>query len=545
MKRKRDFITLIIIFLFIIMIYGWYAIKIPFDLSDMSLNFITYGNYQFDSLPQTLKNINIPLGFIEQMNYMIKSTGRLIFAYAQIFGLYTIFGHELILWRLYRFIIVLLLLFFANKFLDKLKIAKYYRAAIIGFLLLNSPTYHFFDMACGYAITELFFMIAFVLVIFNCSSTNSKFKFALIGSIFVFLSALFRELTLVMFPALFFLILFWNKTSTGDIELKFKWNWKRILPYCFAVLLFVFLYVLFTFLIGRDKTAYSNMVSFSLNLKIIIARLAYYFGIGISTKYYFGSILFLTILTISFLVGYKMKATLSKISVYILLFSFIMIIVHTLIFSLIQQPTGGDFFPILGCLIVYAVLIDFIINNIPQDIKKLTKLLTIIAVSLIWIIQLLETLQKIENSRAQNIAYQQTVKYINKIAPKSANIALSGFDIAPAYSFVAYVFMEGRTDNLKYSLFMENVDSDNITYTEHLKYLFNSYDPKKEQTDLIIFSNAVIIPTEGCDFKIKKVISEKVYRFSLLNLIKNTKEENIKYIITQNQNSTKTIFIKD
>jgi hypothetical protein len=207
MKRKKDFIALFIIFLFIILIYGWHSIKTPFDLSDMSFNFIALGNYQFDSLPQTLKNLNIATELSALLKNGIKSLGRIVFCYFDLYILIKLFGSHILLWRLYRFIIMLFLLFFADKFLIKINVSKYLRVAIIGFLLLFAPISYYMETSSFYAESELLFMMAFLVEISNSSNTKTTLRYAILGSMLVFFSSLFRELTLVLIPALFFIII--------------------------------------------------------------------------------------------------------------------------------------------------------------------------------------------------------------------------------------------------------------------------------------------------------------------------------------------------
>jgi hypothetical protein len=233
------------------------------------------------------------------------------------------------------------------------------------------------------------------------------------------------------------------------------------------------------------------------------------------------------------LIGFKNKVTLSNKSFFIILFSLIIILVQTIVFSFIKITPGGGFLLIFACLIIYATLIDFIIINITQNSRDLVRVITVIAISFIWIFQLCETLQTLENNRTQNCVYQQAVKYISKIAPASGKIALSGFNIAPAYSFVAYVFLNGRTDNLKYALLMKDAVMDNKAYIKHAEDLFNSYDPYKECTDLIIFSNPTKTQMVRKDIRINKIISEPVKCFSILRAMKNKREENVTYVVAE------------
>ena len=123
-------------------------------------------------------------------------------------------------------------------------------------------------------------------------------------------------------------------------------------------------------------------------------------------------------------------------------------------------------------------------------------------------------------------------------APESGKISLAGFNIAPAYSFVAYVFLNGRTDNLRYALQKEESKATvrNKSYISSLEARFNSFDPESDRPDLIILDNSSNAVLSDEAMTVKRVISEPVKRFSVFNPEQRLKNRSITYIVAERIN---------
>jgi len=527
---KIFFLILISSFL----LYGWY-IRIPFGHSDIPYKLLTYGNYENGSLPQTLKNINMPTNLIEDYKIAIRLYGRVNLSPIRAKILTYFFDKNVLLWRMHLLFIMVGVLYLTYILLSKLQFPNFYGIIAVLFLIVLFPGYYIATIS-GYSTSEFFFILAFLIEFLNCSKTKHTLKYAVRGSICLLIGILFRELTLLSFSGLFFITIFWHRDGNNNIKIKPIWDWKRILPYFVSVLLYVVLYFSLTSIVGKANYAYSNMISFNINIVQFLKQIAFFFRLSIKNHFHLGIILPFIIFALTMFIIITKKVYPSKRSIFLIIVSLLIIFSYALVWTIITIGTGGIFFPVLGSLIIYFTLYDFIIKNISKNVRKIVITFSIVGVIFIWTFQLSYTLQRLECISASNKANFRTVKYVSDNLPENGIVALSGFSIAPSNSFVANVFMNGRIDSIKYFRYRNVYKKSELGNRRYINYLvesFDSADTSKDIPDFIVFYNPTNEEIYRKDIEIEKVISEPIRNFSLKRIIKKNKINEIRYIIAR------------
>jgi len=443
--RKIKLIYIYAFFVAFTIFYGINIYKTDFNISDSYLHRLNSGNYGQEDLPEVVQEIFVPTNAKEIQDYNKNILGRLsAWLYVGYFCS-NIFGQNPMLWRIplvILFVLTLLvvyrisLLFNMNK-MNAVLFSLLFYILLWQYLIIE----HIYD----YLLAELFFLLV---VFIEFRFKDKKLKHLIIICISVFVSLLFRELTVLAFMPLGIFV-FFNLHPFQSTSSK-NFNLRGIIPYFLGGGSYFFLYLSF---IPQSGIQYSSQLTFELNEIIINSKneMINVLSLGIVNKHDELIILslFLCILLFMAIFKYKTVFNYSKKEFSFLVFLGSVVLFYVLGYSFVQ--TSAYFIPYLAISIIYIMIFQNIIKSYIEKGAS-AQLIKLIGILMVYLLVGFESLREMELYKAQNKLFYRTSEYIAEDAERNSCIELCNFGIATRFTFVVNNFIRYSRKDLKYKV---------------------------------------------------------------------------------------------
>jgi hypothetical protein len=492
----------------------------------------------------TLKNIGAPATLGEYFHFFVSKYGR--FAANPFVGYFmtSVFGDNVMLWRVFSAALLLSTATVMYHIMRSLRFAIWLSLVSVASVVLSIPQYLTVNIFVNYILSELFFVLAVL-----AELKNHKFKMSrtIIASVFVFLSLFSRELVASSFLVLFFVVLFWNSSDNGKPCIRFGASGMRILPHVGAIALYVTLFFAARLSVGLEEYAYSGMVS--LEPSTIFARsfmfLVQFFSLNLTLKYgaglflFFSAIAVLPVLRSLIFKGKSIIASMAtfewKLFFFRVYFALLLLIPTALTYSVLAHRTSSILPQFFAVFVFYATAAEISIISLKGWLRRGVVVGLSVVLFGILLVQLLLSFQVWENAKCDNNAHFEAVGYVSDNLREDGIVALSGFEVEPSYAFVADVFMDGRTDNIRYVSFRDRRSIANIENRPFIQFVldsFNSADPVRDIPDLHVYYNTSFADLHCSGEEVVSLISEKPTIFPLVRKFTRVKTSAYTYIIT-------------
>jgi len=438
--KKIVIFSLIPIFISILL-YGNYIYS-PFGTYDIWFERIVFGKYNYSELPAPLQNINIPTDLKSYIKYRAQYIGRTPGSvFISYFGFY-ILGNNPVIWRIFLFFLMFLTFFLMCLIFKKFKINDY---VIVLFLILTPALlarYFIKIISIIYAFSHLFFLMALYLELINSSDKYFKLWKSVAGSVLIFLSIFIRELQATAVFGVVLILIFWHNNN-NIIQIKFKINFKRILPYIVASFLYIIIFYGIINYYGKHEFAYANAINRNLNLQYFKNSLIFILKyIGLSNSAYLG--LFFILISFFVYIYIKIKYNVSKLNhfeIFKIVFSLSIIIPSGFLISLLAHPTGSFTIHILSSYIVISVFIQYFLNYIKSKLITIAFLMFYLIYS---VLHLMESKQESHDYIEQAYAINKIALILLQNTVDNEIIQFKNLSLAEAYSLVTELFINKR-----------------------------------------------------------------------------------------------------
>lgn len=515
-KINKDVIAVGMIVLISIVLYGKY-IAAPFGDFDTWFERIAYGGYDFRQLPEPLQKLDIPVTLKQYAEYREKVVGRLFGSVLPTYAMAELFGERVLGWRIVLYLVMFATFWLLYSILKKLQMTYWHRVFCLLFFVILLNRYFFKPISIIIGLSHLFFLIAMLLELNNSGLKDFRWRYSILGSLFVFLSLFIRELSATSVPALLAVLLFWQHEKEG-IAIRFKWNWRRLAPYAIFAAIYAGLYLRMS--ARKIDFAYSNMISWQIDpayLKRVFLLLLKWFGL--ESSLYLGFFILLVSGLIFLLTLVKSGYLPGRVALFKIFFGIMLLTPTLLLIPFLKHGTGSFTLQYLSGMIICSFLIGYMDESkISRKYKKISHVLLSIVFASLWLIYALEARQKAENFCVEAGVTQDTVNWVANNLPKNRIMELKGFNLTSAYSFVADVFIAGRHDPVRYIMSMTDNDEYKERYIEYLKEPFIGNDQTKLMADMMI-EKTLLMDSAGEDKKITepgmKVFLRPINKYSI------------------------------
>jgi len=489
-KINKDIITIGIIIIISIILYGKY-ISTPFGNYDTWFERIVYGGYNFKELPQPLQKLEIPTGFKEYREYREKIVGRLFGSVLPTYLMMKIFGDWVLGWRIVLYFVIFISFWLIYLILKKLQLSYWYRFYCLLFFVVLLSRYFYKPISIIIGISHLFFLIAIILEFNNSGLKKFRITNSILGSLFIFLSMFIRELSATSVPAFMAILLFWHNEK-GNVVIKFKWFWRRLLPYIFFATLYIGLYL--RMYVNKVDFAYSNMISFHIDFSYFERVFFLLFKwVGLNSSLYLGVFILIISGLIFLLTLLKSRYLPDKIGLFKLGFGISLLVPTLFLIPFLTHGTGSFTLQYLGVMIICLFLISYIDHSkINSFYKKSIHISLIIIFSSLFVIYALEARQKAENFCADSCVTQNAVEWIVNRVPKNSVVSLDGFSLTAAFSFVSDVYIAGMDNSIRYRMKSSVSDQNEGKYIKYLREAFVDNKKTKKATFITIKKEKIL-----------------------------------------------------
>jgi len=527
---KRDAMAIGLAILLSLVIYGEY-IAAPFGDYDTWFERIAYGNYELKELPYPLQKLGIPTSLHEYIEYRERVVGRLFGSVLPTYALMSLFGHWAPGWR-----IVLYLLMFASYWLlysimKNIAMPYWHRFIALLFFVILLNRYFFKPISIIIGLSHFFFLLSIWLELNNGGRRGFRLHRSLWGALFVFLSLFIRELSAVSIAAFLAVLLFWHNEN-GRVDIDFQWNWKRLLPYSLAAIVYSALYLKMS--LYKVEYAYSNLISWRIDLayvkRIFLLLLKW---LGMDTSSYLGLFLMLISGAIFILALAKAGYLPRKTETFQLVFGILLLVPALLLIPLLRHGTGSFTLQYLACMILLSSLIGYMEKSeLGHLLKKAIQVVFCIVFGALWIVYALEARQKAENFCEDAHVTAEAVEITASELPQNGAVELEGFPVTSAYSFMSDIFISGRRDINNFNMKI-NPDIDNsLMYMEYLRAGFADPDHICSEPAALIKKWRLTVSAnkvEQTNANFDRIIKRSVRKYSVGYMMAEKNERNYKH----------------
>ncbi len=526
-KINKDVIAVGMIVLLSIVLYGKY-IATPFGDYDTWFERIAYGGYDFKQLPEPLQKLDIPVTLSQYAEYREKVVGRLFGSVLPTYAMVELFGDRVLDWRIVLYLVMFATFWLLYSILKKMQMAYWHRVFCLLFFVILLNRYFFKPISIIIGLSHLFFLIAMLLELNNSGLKDFRWRYSILGSLFVFLSLFIRELSATSVPALLAVLLFWHHEKES-VSLRCKWNWRRLAPYAFFAAIYAGLYLRMS--ARKIDFAYSNMISWQIDpayLKRVFLLLLKW--LGLESSLYLGFLILFVSGLIFLLVLVKSGYLPGRVALFKIFFGILLLLPTLLLIPFLKHGTGSFTLQYLSCMIVCSFLIGYMDESkLSRAYKKASHILLTIVFASLWLVYALEARQRAENFCVEAGVTQETVNWVANNLPKNGIMELKGFNLTSAYSFVADVFIAGRHDPVRYIMSMPDKDENEERYIEYLKEPFSGSDQAKPAADMTI-EKRLLMDNAGEDKKMSEpyiqVFLRPLKKYSIGYFLKDRSEAN-------------------
>lgn len=481
----KTYLLFILPVLITIAVYSPY-INMPFDYYDNWLQNIAFGGFNYDSLPQNLKNNDIPTSLKTYFDFSATRFGRIAgYAFTQNFLVF-LFDRHVILWRCFSILTIIFTLFIVKNIVLLLKVNINH---CLFFLCINPffLSYNFiFIISPIISMTNLFLLIAINLELKNSNKQSYfKIRYSLIGALFVLLTLFYHEISFTYGIVIFLIIFFWNNNS--DINIK-EFNIIRLIPYAISLIIFLIAFV-YVFYFLKDKSAYAGFTdnSFINIAKHFVQKFLLFFGFSISS--YLGLVLFIISSGVTFYIIVFKKRYPQTIHYFKLAFSLTIILSTSFITSIISQGTNESWLiQMLAVFVFYSTLVEFVTDNATKSVVRFSYSTVILFVFIISVLQINKTYKELRLWKSNNISFNRLTDFLHDNLPKEGKVLFQDIPVSLCYSTVGDVFLKGRHDNIQYM--WNGKHNGNNQYVNTLIRLFNQNIEFETPDFTIMFNNS-------------------------------------------------------